>query len=77
MKFRALRLDHGNFAWASEVVTRKTRIIDVVYNASNNELVRKDLTGYSGCHLSIYAADLGVEQGYVCRRVVGNSIQGA
>ena len=39
MKFRALRLDHGNFAWASEVVTRKTRIIDVVYNASNNELV--------------------------------------
>jgi len=39
-KFRALRLDHGNFAWASEHCTRKTRIIDVVYNASNNELVR-------------------------------------
>jgi len=39
-KFRALRLDHGNFAWASEHCTRKTRIIDVVYNSSNNELVR-------------------------------------
>ncbi|XP_074604560.1 ribosomal protein S8 [Brevipalpus obovatus] len=39
-KYRALRLDHGNFAWASERVARKTRIIDVLYNASNNELVR-------------------------------------
>ena len=39
-KFRALRLDHGNFAWGSEAVARKTRILDVVYNASNNELVR-------------------------------------
>lgn len=66
-KFRALRLDHGNFAWGSEVgalsiqqplallqapccslltpscamqaITRKTRILDVNYNASNNELV--------------------------------------
>merc|ERR1719442_231034 len=40
MKFRALRLDTGNFSWGSEVCTRKTRILDVVYNASNNELVR-------------------------------------
>ena len=39
-KRRALKLDHGNFAWGSERVTRKTKIIDVVYNASNNELVR-------------------------------------
>ena len=39
-KFRALRLREGNFNWASEQVTRKTRILDVVYNASNNELVR-------------------------------------
>lgn len=39
-KYRALRLDSGNFAWASEGCARKTRIIDVVYNASNNELVR-------------------------------------
>lgn len=39
-KFRALRLKEGNFNWASEATTRKTRIIDVIYNASNNELVR-------------------------------------
>jgi small subunit ribosomal protein S8e len=64
-KFRALRLDTGNFAWASQGLfllkfqlakllrknltskfvsflgtARKTRILDVVYNASNNELVR-------------------------------------
>merc|ERR1712159_898661 len=40
IKFRALRLDSGNFSWGSEVCTRKTRILDVVYNASNSELVR-------------------------------------
>lgn len=40
LKYRALRLDTGNFAWGSEGTARKTRIIDVVYNASNNELVR-------------------------------------
>ncbi|XP_066990430.1 small ribosomal subunit protein eS8-like [Macrobrachium rosenbergii] len=39
-KYRALRLDTGNFSWASEGQARRTRIIDVVYNASNNELVR-------------------------------------
>merc|ERR1711950_102669 len=39
-KYRALRLDTGNFSWGSEAQARKTRIIDVVYNASNNELVR-------------------------------------
>jgi len=35
-----LRLDGGNFSWGSEAVTRKTKILDVVYNATNNELVR-------------------------------------
>lgn len=40
LKFRAMRLDNGNFSWGSEAVSRKTRILDVVYNASNNELVR-------------------------------------
>jgi small subunit ribosomal protein S8e len=39
-KYRALRLDSGNFAWGSEGCTRKTRIIGVVYHPSNNELVR-------------------------------------
>ncbi|KAI0344739.1 40S ribosomal protein S8 [Trametopsis cervina] len=40
LKYRALRLETGNFAWASENTTRKTRILGVVYNSSNNELVR-------------------------------------
>jgi len=40
MKFRALRLESGNFSWGTEVCTRKVRVLDVTYNASNNELVR-------------------------------------
>lgn len=40
MKLRAIHLDTGNFSWGSHVATRKTRVIDVVYNATNNELVR-------------------------------------
>ncbi|GMM50494.1 ribosomal 40S subunit protein S8A [Starmerella bacillaris] len=39
-KFRALRLDSGNFSWGTEGVSRKTRVISVVYHPSNNELVR-------------------------------------
>lgn len=39
-KFRGLRLDTGNFSWGSEAITRKTRVLDVMYNASNNELLR-------------------------------------
>lgn len=40
LKFRALRIDQGNFTWGSEAFSAKTRILDVVYNATNNELVR-------------------------------------
>ncbi|KAF2141220.1 uncharacterized protein K452DRAFT_287929 [Aplosporella prunicola CBS 121167] len=39
-KFRALRLEAGNFSWGSEGVARKTRVIVVAYHPSNNELVR-------------------------------------
>lgn len=39
-KFRALRIESGNFSWGSEGVARKTRIAGVVYHPSNNELVR-------------------------------------
>lgn len=39
-KQRALRLDSGNFCWSSQETTRKARIFGVVYNATNNELVR-------------------------------------
>ena len=40
IKKRALRLNTGNFNWASEGSAFKSKILNVVYNASNNELVR-------------------------------------
>lgn len=54
-KHRALRLESGNYAWGSEHTTRKTRIIGVVYNASNNELVRTN-TLVKSCIVQIDAA---------------------
>jgi len=51
-KFRALKLDHGNFAWPGEAVTRKTRILTVVYNATSNEMVRTN-TLAKGCIVQV------------------------
>ncbi|KAJ6225522.1 hypothetical protein RDWZM_004067 [Blomia tropicalis] len=73
-KHRALRLDHGNFSWSSEHCTRKSRIVDVVYNASNNELVRTktlvkncivliDATPFRTWYESYYAQQLGRKKG--------------
>jgi len=39
-KFRALRLEYGNFTWPGQSCTRKTRVLIVNYHASSNELVR-------------------------------------
>lgn len=39
-KFRALRLDSGNFSWGSEGIARKVRVLGVSFHPSNNELVR-------------------------------------
>ncbi len=39
-KYRALKLNEGNFHWISQGISRKCKILEVVYNASNNELVR-------------------------------------
>ncbi|KAJ3032488.1 40S ribosomal protein [Rhizophlyctis rosea] len=55
LKFRALRLESGNFAWSSESTTRKARIVRVVYNASNNELVRTN-TLVKGAIIEVDAA---------------------
>lgn len=55
MKYRALRLETGNFSWGTEVCTRKARIADVIYNASNNELVRTK-TLVKGCIVTVDAA---------------------
>ena len=70
LKWRALRLDTGNYSWGSEAITRKTRILDVVYNASNNELVRTqtlvksaivqvDATPFKQWYLQHYGVELG------------------
>ena len=69
-KFRALRLDSGSFSWGSENCGRKARILDVVYNASNNELVRTktlvkntivqiDATAYRQWYEQHYGVTLG------------------
>jgi small subunit ribosomal protein S8e len=73
-KYRALRLDHGNFSWGSEAVSRKTRVIDVVYNPSSNELVRTktltksaivsiDATPFRQWYEAHYALPLGRKKG--------------
>merc|ERR1712004_427474 len=62
--------DSGNFAWGSENCTRKVRILDVVYNASSNELVRTktlvknaivqiDAQPFKQWYLKKYGVDLG------------------
>eukprot|EP01083_Nonionella_stella_P090516 252844_1 len=56
-KFRALRLETGNFSWGSENCTRKSRIIDVMYNASDNELYRTK-TLVKNCIIAIDATPL-------------------
>ncbi|CAG9327424.1 unnamed protein product [Blepharisma stoltei] len=69
-KYRALRLDAGNYSWASQNVTIKTRILWVVYNATNNELVRTntitkntilevDATPFKAFFYKTYGQDLG------------------
>ena len=69
-KRRALRLESGNFSWGSEGISRKTRALTVVYNASNNELVRTntlvkgaviqiDATPFRQWYESHYAIALG------------------
>merc|ERR1740117_1114888 len=70
MKYRALRLDAGNFAWGSENCTKKVRVLDVVYNATSNELVRTktllknaviqiDGAPFKQWYLRKYGVDLG------------------
>ena len=69
-KFKALKLDSGNYSWPSEQVTRKTKVLQVVYNSSNNELVRTntlvkgsiiqiDATPFRQWYLRHYGVELG------------------
>merc|ERR1712078_362404 len=72
-KLRALRLDSGNWSWPSEAVSRKTRVLDVTYNASNNELVRTqtlvksaivqiDATPFRHWYESHYGVKIGIKK---------------
>lgn len=74
LKYRALRLDSGNFSWGTEVCTRKVRVMDVAYNASNNELVRTktlvkgaivvvDATPFRQWYESYYGVKIGLKKG--------------
>jgi len=54
-KVRALRLDTGNFAWGSESIAQRARILDVKYNATSNELIRTQ-TLVKNCVVSIDSA---------------------
>lgn len=54
IKNRGLRLETGCYSWGSEGYAAKTRILNVVYNASNNELVRTN-TLVKGCIVQIDA----------------------
>merc|ERR1712001_610436 len=74
-KFRALRLNHGNFGWASEGISKTSRIVDVVYNATSNEMVRTktlvkgaivviDATPFRQYYENHYALALGRKKGY-------------
>jgi len=77
-KYRALRIDVGNYTWASEQVTKKTRILDVVYNATNNEMVRTktvvknaviqiDATPFKQWYLQHYDVELGKKKAFVAK----------
>jgi small subunit ribosomal protein S8e len=85
VKWRALRLDTGNYSWGSEAVTRKTRILDVVYNASNNELVRTqtlvksaivqvDAAPFKQWYLTHYGLDIGRKKKAVAAKKDGAEV---
>ena len=69
-KYRALSIDHGNYIWTSEHFGARTKIMDIVYNATNNELVRTktvvknavvqvDATPFKKYYLEHYDVELG------------------
>jgi len=76
MKYRALKLDHGSYAWAGEAITRKCRILEVVYNPTNKEFVRTntlvkgsivqiDATPFKNWYQKHYGVVIGKATAYV------------
>ncbi|KAK9469422.1 ribosomal protein S8e/ribosomal biogenesis NSA2 [Lipomyces arxii] len=73
-KFRALRIETGNYSWGSEGIARKTRILGVAFHPSNNELIRTntltksaivqiDATPFRQWYESQYGQALGKKRG--------------
>lgn len=73
MKFRALRLDSGNYSWGSEAITKRARVLDVVYHPTSNDLVRTqtltksaivqiDAYPFKHWYLQHYGVELGVKR---------------
>ena len=52
LKRRALRINEGNFCWVSEKVARKSKIVEILYNATHNELVRTQRV-VKGCIVAV------------------------
>ena len=70
---RALRLNDGNFVWPSEACAFKTKILNVVYNASNNELVRTNTLVKN----TIVRIDAAPFRKYLLNHYFGNKTEGA
>ena len=69
LKYRAIKLDFGNYTWQSESVSFKSKIYDTVYNATSNEFTRTktlvknaivliDATPFKDWYLQHYGIDL-------------------
>ena len=71
-KHRALRLNSGNFNWASEGVALKTKVLNVVYNASNNEFVRTNTLVKN----TIVYVDAAPFKKYLARHYFGKTEEG-
>merc|ERR1712066_843670 len=80
-------LDHGNFGWASEGISRSTRIVDVVYNATSNEMIRTktlvkgaiiaiDATPFRQFYESHYSKALGQKTASVAENLNSQFLQG-
>ncbi|CAN1269301.1 40S ribosomal protein S8, partial [Linum perenne] len=88
VKWRALRLDTGNFSWGSEARSCKTRLLDVVYNASNNELVRTqtlvkgaivqvDAAPFRNYYFAHYGVEVGRKKKAVAKKDSGEAAAAA
>merc|ERR1711948_177903 len=68
-KYRALRLDSGNWSWPSEAVARKTRVLDVSYNELvrtqtlvKSAIVQIDATPFRHWYESHYGVKIGIKK---------------